>query len=98
MVEAGQVEWPLNRLVIPVLHKLSFNQLEAVSEFMSLRSFKKPTKIDVFKFAMPQALLNKYPIMYKHTFFFSQKTIYFQVVLMVYFFASDFSIFSESNI
>ena len=77
MVEAGQVESPLNRLVsIPILHKLSFNQLEAVSEVTSLKSFKKPTKIHVSKLAMPQALLNKYPIMYKHAFFFSQKTIF----------------------
>ena len=98
MVEAGQVEWPLNRLVsMPILHKLSFNQIEAVSEVTSLRSLKKPTKINVSKLAIPQALLNKYPIMYKHAFF-SQKPISFLMVLMVYSFASDFSKFSESNI
>ena len=61
MGEAGQVEWPLNRLVsMPVLHKLSFNQLEVVSEHVSkagcgvtsLRSFKNPTKTDVSKLVM----------------------------------------------
>ena len=83
---------------MPILHKLSFNQIEAVSEVTSLRSLKKPTKINVSKLAIPQALLNKYPIMYKHAFFFSQKPISFLVVLMVYSFASDFSKFSESNI